>query len=288
MIKITYPGTGNYSTFSYDGKGRAVVVLEYLGGSLSSTKQFVWTANDRCETRNATGGLLNQFFGFGQTISSTNYFYDVDNFGSIREMNNSSGAIQAQYGYDLYGRVTKLQGSLSSDLQFTGYYTHALSGLNLSRTRAYDASLGRFISRDPIGEDDDVNLYDYLKNSPTDGIDPLGLFHIPGTNFCGAGYSSGSSEPDYAEDSPNYPLPGDPRRTGPHSGILGPLDSCCMAHDDCMNRAHHMSDPKCAQHARSTCDRKLAACAAKSGVLPFTIVFGIKSFFRGPGTYIGP
>ncbi len=27
MIKITYPGTGNYSTFSYDGLGRNVDIL---------------------------------------------------------------------------------------------------------------------------------------------------------------------------------------------------------------------------------------------------------------------
>jgi uncharacterized protein RhaS with RHS repeats len=34
------------------------------------------------------------------------------------------------------------------------------------RARYYDAGLGRFISRDPIGMQDDINLYKYTRNSP--------------------------------------------------------------------------------------------------------------------------
>ena len=40
--------------------------------------------------------------------------------------------------------------------------------------RWYDASVGRFISRDPIGEVGGLNLYVYGNNSPTMLIDPEG------------------------------------------------------------------------------------------------------------------
>lgn len=72
---------------------------------------------------------------------------------SIREMTNSSGNIVRQYSYDPWGNVTVLQGSgPDSDFQYAGYYYHARSGLYLTKYRAYNPVLGRWLSRDPIGE----------------------------------------------------------------------------------------------------------------------------------------
>jgi hypothetical protein len=36
--------------------------------------------------------------------------------------------------------------------------------------------LGRFISRDPLGEKGGLNLYGYVGNDPVNGVDPSGLF----------------------------------------------------------------------------------------------------------------
>ncbi|MGD9634298.1 MAG: RHS repeat-associated core domain-containing protein [Pirellulales bacterium] len=50
------------------------------------------------------------------------------------------------------------------------------TGLQYNRARYYDATLGRWVSRDPIGfADDRGNLYRYLRNMPTVGTDPNGL-----------------------------------------------------------------------------------------------------------------
>lgn len=56
---------------------------------------------------------------------------------------------------------------------------HSHSGLNLTRTRAYSANLGRFISRDPIGERGGVNLYGYVGGNPVSLTDPSGTSCIP-------------------------------------------------------------------------------------------------------------
>ena len=45
MIKITYPGTGNYSTFTYDGAGRNVDIAETTSGSVTSTKSNLFGVN---------------------------------------------------------------------------------------------------------------------------------------------------------------------------------------------------------------------------------------------------
>jgi RHS repeat-associated protein len=219
VIQINYPGTGNNSQFSYDGLGNCVEIIETSGGSTTSTKQFVLCGNSMCEARNASGTITAQYFALGETISGTSYFYTrehpglkvpaVDEFfqqvsatghpvgfnpvvrsGSVCEMTDSSGNIQAEYAYDPYGRVNRLQGSLASDFQYAGYYFHAPSFLNLTLRRAYKGLLGRWLSRDPI--DDLVsrmtlrsaesqkrrvfsNPYVYVANNPVRWIDPSGL-----------------------------------------------------------------------------------------------------------------
>lgn len=57
-------------------------------------------------------------------------------------MTNSSGVIQSRYDYDPFGRNTLISGTNLSDFQYAGYYTHQLSGLNLTKYRAYDSILG--------------------------------------------------------------------------------------------------------------------------------------------------
>jgi RHS repeat-associated protein len=88
---------------------------------------------------------------------------------------DSSGAVRARYDYDVWGNRTKLTGDLECEIGFTGYWSHAPSGLYLSPTRAYSSAFGRFISRDPLGEKGGLNLYGYVGNDPVNAVDPFGL-----------------------------------------------------------------------------------------------------------------
>lgn len=66
-----------------------------------------------------------------------------------------------------------MNGSFDSDFQFTGYYFHLRSGLNLTCVRPYNNALGRFLSRDLVGPSS--NLFNYAVNDPINWTDPLGL-----------------------------------------------------------------------------------------------------------------
>ena len=45
----------------------------------------------------------------------------------------------------------------------------------LNSIAGYDPSIGRWLSRDPIGEEDGPNLYGYVLNDPINWFDPFGL-----------------------------------------------------------------------------------------------------------------
>jgi RHS repeat-associated protein len=154
-----------------------VKILEVTGGSTTSIKQFIWCGGQRCEVRDSGGtAILAQFFRYGETISGTSYYFSKDHLGSVREMTNSSGTIVWQQSFDPYGVPTTIVNTTAADFGYAGYYLHSRSGLNLTRTRAYNASFGRFINRDRVGELlGGTNLYDYVGNNPISSTDPSGF-----------------------------------------------------------------------------------------------------------------
>ncbi|MCP3891851.1 MAG: hypothetical protein GY702_23740, partial [Desulfobulbaceae bacterium] len=48
--------------------------------------------------------------------------------------------------------------------------------VTISGYRFYQAELGRWVSRDPLGEDGGVNLYGFVGNEPNQKTDLLGLY----------------------------------------------------------------------------------------------------------------
>lgn len=171
LIKINYPGMNNFSSFVFDAHGRNTKIVEVSGGATTSTKQFVWT-NQRCEVRDGAGAMVSMYFGAGQTIGGDNYLYTKDSAGSVREMTDSNGVIQARYSFDPFGRTIR-EFAQSANFEYAGSYVHIPSGLNLMIARAYHSGLGRWLNRDPF-EASDTNLYAYVTNSPINLVDPEG------------------------------------------------------------------------------------------------------------------
>jgi RHS repeat-associated protein len=172
---VSFTGLTNQSLFTYDGLGRRVQDIELQNGVAVSTNKYVWCGMELCEQRDSTGAIATKrFFGEGEQISGTSYFFTRDHLGSVREMTDGVGTIQARYDYDPYGRRMKISGSLDADFGYAGMYYHAVSGLDLTYLRPYDADLGRWLSRDPLGETIGLNLYDYVLNNPINWFDPYG------------------------------------------------------------------------------------------------------------------
>ncbi len=161
--------------FGYDAFGRKARIRELENGVEVADRRFLWVGFQLAQERTAAGAVVKQFFRQGFTTSAGSFYYMRDHLGSIREVVDGTGAVRARYDYDPFGRRVKLAGDIDSDFGFTGALYHEPSQLCLMYARAYDANLGRWISRDPEGEGTSPNLYAYVKNNPVRYADLLGM-----------------------------------------------------------------------------------------------------------------
>ena len=175
--------SGSQSTqLTYDGHGQCTGIRQLTNGTETSNRLFLWCGGQIREEHAPGGTISKRFFRQGVTLETGTtpgaYFYTRDHLGSIRELTDSTGSIRARYTYDPFGRPTPLTGDLDTDFGFAGMLYPAELELNMTKFRAYDPDIGRWLSRDPLKgaeQEQGPNLYLYVKNNPINMIDPDGM-----------------------------------------------------------------------------------------------------------------
>ncbi len=104
------------------------------------------------------------------------HHYHCDPLGVPMRLTDPSGRVVWEAERSGFGAMAALPGGIDQPLRLPGQYHDAETGLHYNRFRYYDPSLGRYLSRDPIGVAGGLNFYAYAGNDPVNRADPTGLW----------------------------------------------------------------------------------------------------------------
>ena len=124
------------------------------------------------------------------------YEYHHQNaLGSNIVLTDGKKNVLARYEYDVFGAVRSETGTSDNVRKFTGKEWEADVKLYYYAARYYDPYIGRFTSRDPIG--DGINWYAYAANNPLKFVDPTGTTIV----LLGPVDANGNSTPEVTMSS---------------------------------------------------------------------------------------
>ena len=207
-------GSGAVVSYQYDGRGFQTVRSSTAAGVTDVEHYYYSDQWQLLQQSPVDGGPAQRQFVWGLRYIDDLVLRDRDTTGdgtlderlyalqdpnwNVTAIAESAGSIAERYCDGAYGSPTPLsaafsaQGSSLLDWEhlFTGRPLHGVFGLICYRERHYDAGLGRFLARDPLGAvvphltvlgvidggaGVSANLYRYAGNSPGNRTDPLGL-----------------------------------------------------------------------------------------------------------------
>jgi len=173
------------SWFLYDGWS-----LVYERRENGINNQIDWNNTPQLERHYLWGldsdGSMGGLGGVGGMLSYTEvtqgttetYLPTYDGRGNVTALvRKRDNAVVAKYAYGPYGEQIKAEGekAASNPWRFATKYQDAETGFYYFGFRYYDTKTGNWLSREPLGESESINLYAYCHNDPINNVDYLGL-----------------------------------------------------------------------------------------------------------------
>ena len=160
--------------FVYDGWN---LLAELNATNNNVIRSFMWGLTSPASPQGAggVGGLLEVVYKGAQT---TNCFVAFDGNGNVAALADAGSTnILAQYEYGPFGEVLRATGPMAkaNPFRFSTKYQDDETDLLYYGYRYYSASIGRWLSRDPLGERGGKNLLAFVRNNGVCLSDARGL-----------------------------------------------------------------------------------------------------------------
>jgi len=211
LVKLA-DGVNTVAKYQYDGAKRRAIIKSYTSGSLDDTRHVYFTEPAKwqvIEERVDSSSDLKTQHVWGLRYIDDLVLRDRDTTenGTLNErlyamqdanwtmtaLSNIAGNVQQRFAYQAFGESLELNANftpysgsnLNWTVRFTGRELDLTTGLQINRNRYLHLPLGCWITRDPVGLNAGMNLYEYAKTSPVNFQDPQGLLAAGGILILG-------------------------------------------------------------------------------------------------------
>jgi RHS repeat-associated protein len=214
LIALKDSNNNEIARYYYDAQNRRV---EKLINNITTT--YLYQNNQVVQER--VNGITTNTYYYGEylddpiaySFDEQIYYYLKDNNYSVMSIINKNAKVVESYSYTPFGKMSikdqkgqvLLQSKINNTITYTGRRLDKESNLYYYRNRMYDPELGRFLSKDPKGYVDGMNLYAYVKNNPVRYLDPMGTTAQSSNNYFNFATDFASTFEDTYEAAKNIP-----------------------------------------------------------------------------------
>jgi RHS repeat-associated protein len=267
-------------TYTYDGDMRRV---EKSSGTLY---WYCAVCGQILAESDLSGNLTSEYAFFNKQriarrdVSSGNIYYIFrDRLGSYRTLTDSNGNVQGESDYYPFGGERVISNAVTDNFRFAGMEWDSEDALSHTLNRQSTPAQGRWQTPDPsrgsVMNPQSLNLYSYVRDNPTNYVDPFGLGLCPPlcavveqpdgegvTCDCSPGGAGGGGGgcPNFVGSAIRPDLmPVCPTGPGSPGGRRIPVDSATN------KWAHNLLNGVWAAFAKGKCPQKIAAVMAHQG-----------------------
>ncbi|KAA3295356.1 RHS repeat-associated core domain-containing protein, partial [Akkermansia sp. BIOML-A6] len=171
--KVTVNGnTFSHAYYLYRGYLQ-IAELDLMHPEPMIEKSYLWDPTEPAATRLL---MMTHWKQNGQEMEE-HLFFMHDALKNVTSLFDDQQARRARYEYAPFGALLTAQGDMAQDnrFRFSCEYADDELGLVYYNYRHLNPADGRWINRDPIQEQGGWNIYGFIKNSPKNMFDILGL-----------------------------------------------------------------------------------------------------------------